>query len=418
MGDVGLDDLVIRGKKMKAEVAGAIQASAIERTMGGSSSISLALRDADRDLLRSDIFSSRADLRFDSLLFELSSISKSGDDLSVRFEAAGVADLRKKKGRAIFAAAGTSTRTKFAKRLVSDVKWLQFRGEEGIANLVRLARSKKEDSWECIQRLAGERDWRCFENEGVIWFGSDDWLAKQSDVTEVSEDDDGIDYIDFSYNKGKRAESATIQCYAKRWASRPGAPVRMRRMSQLCRGLWIVESVGRSITSAQCRVSLTRKTNDLPEPKPDAASPSGGWVDGPGSTTPGGKRSSTGWQWPTSGTVSPGGEFGVPRTGHTHAGIDIGAPTGTPIRPGKPGVVTAAGYIDPKGYGNAVYIDHGGGFTSRSGHLSEVSCRTGQEVGYDTLVGKVGETGNAEGPHLHWEIWRNGSPVDPRGYLP
>ena len=69
------------------------------------------------------------------------------------------------------------------------------------------------------------------------------------------------------------------------------------------------------------------------------------------------------------------------------------------------------------GYGNLVVIDHGGGLTSRYGHLSHIDVTQGQTVERGQFIGKVGSTGRSTGPHLHYEIRINDEPVDPLQYL-
>ena len=101
--------------------------------------------------------------------------------------------------------------------------------------------------------------------------------------------------------------------------------------------------------------------------------------------------------------------------GHWHSGIDLAAPTGTPV------VATAAGIAhvieSATGFGLYVVIDDGGGLQSLYGHLSAVDVLDGQAVSGGQLIGAVGSTGNSTGPHLHFEIDRNGVAEDPRGLV-
>ena len=127
----------------------------------------------------------------------------------------------------------------------------------------------------------------------------------------------------------------------------------------------------------------------------------------------GGRVSGAGLIWPCSGRVTS--EYGY-RWGRMHAGIDIGAPTGTPIRAAKSGVVIKSGSMS--GYGNVVVIDHGGGFTTLYAHQSRIVARSGQSVRQGELIGYVGSTGQSTGPHLHFETRVNGNPQNPRRYLP
>lgn len=127
----------------------------------------------------------------------------------------------------------------------------------------------------------------------------------------------------------------------------------------------------------------------------------------------GGRVSGAGLIWPCSGRVTS--EYGY-RWGRLHAGIDIGAPIGTPIRAAKAGEVIKAGSMS--GYGNVVIIDHGGGFTTLYAHQSRVVASAGQSVRQGELIGYVGNTGQSTGPHLHFETRVNGNPQNPRRYLP
>jgi murein DD-endopeptidase MepM/ murein hydrolase activator NlpD len=98
-----------------------------------------------------------------------------------------------------------------------------------------------------------------------------------------------------------------------------------------------------------------------------------------------------------------------------HTGQDIDAQTGDPVVAGASGKVTFAGVQN--GYGNLVVIDHGGGLTTRYGHLSHIDVAQSQTVERGQFIGRVGSTGRSTGPHLHYEIRINDEPVDPLQYL-
>lgn len=122
--------------------------------------------------------------------------------------------------------------------------------------------------------------------------------------------------------------------------------------------------------------------------------------------------SSSGFIWPVNGpVVSP---FGM-RWGRMHTGIDIGVSYGTPIHAAAAGQVIYAGWMD--GYGNLVFIDHGRGISTGYAHQSSIAVSNGQSVAQGQVIGYVGCTGHCFGPHLHFEVRVNGSPVDPLGYL-
>ena len=128
---------------------------------------------------------------------------------------------------------------------------------------------------------------------------------------------------------------------------------------------------------------------------------------GPSSTP-----SSAGLVWPASGPVTS--PFGW-RWGRMHEGIDIGAGYGASIYAAAAGTVIYCGW--ESGYGNLTVIDHGGNLATAYGHQSSISVACGQQVSQGQVIGAVGSTGHSTGPHLHFEVRVNGSPVDPLGYL-
>jgi murein DD-endopeptidase MepM/ murein hydrolase activator NlpD len=128
--------------------------------------------------------------------------------------------------------------------------------------------------------------------------------------------------------------------------------------------------------------------------------------------TDSGSPSSAGFVWPVLGPVTS--PFGW-RWGRMHEGIDIGVPSGTPIRAAASGTVIYAGWLG--GYGNLTVIDHGGGVATAYGHQSGLAAGNGASVAQGQVIGYVGSTGHSTGPHLHFEVRVNGVPQDPLGYL-
>jgi murein DD-endopeptidase MepM/ murein hydrolase activator NlpD len=135
-------------------------------------------------------------------------------------------------------------------------------------------------------------------------------------------------------------------------------------------------------------------------------------IQASGSSSYDSSPSSSGLIWPVSGPVVSG--FGM-RWGRMHEGIDIAAGYGTPIHAAASGTVIFSGWMS--GYGNFVIIDHGGGMATAYGHQSSIAVGGGQTVSQGQVIGYVGCTGHCFGPHLHFEVRINGSPVDPLGYL-
>ena len=145
--------------------------------------------------------------------------------------------------------------------------------------------------------------------------------------------------------------------------------------------------------------------------------------------SPDGRGEGEGQWFDADGRVERRGQMGMPVAGRIssgfgfrahpilgflrlHKGLDIAAPHGTPVHAAIDGVVGFAGRN--AGYGNYVKLAHGSGITSGYGHLSRIAVSAGTRVRRGELIGWVGSTGLSTGPHLHWEVWRNGVPVNPR----
>lgn len=127
-------------------------------------------------------------------------------------------------------------------------------------------------------------------------------------------------------------------------------------------------------------------------------------------------NSESGYLWPLPGYYRLSSLFGYrihPITGkaHSHTGIDIPAPSGTPILAAKSGQVVTSGWHDS--YGNYVVVDHGNGNSTLYAHMSARSVSEGQMVSQGQEVGKVGTTGSSNGNHLHYEVRDNYSRVNP-----
>lgn len=127
---------------------------------------------------------------------------------------------------------------------------------------------------------------------------------------------------------------------------------------------------------------------------------------------------------PNAGVVSATGSFAWPIGGRItqryawyHRGVDIATSTGTPVLAADSGTVVTAGWPDNSGYGNRVVIDHGNGYRTLYGHLSKVNVAVGQTVKRGNVVGLEGSTGRSTGPHLHFEIRRGGTLLNPLEFL-
>ncbi len=115
--------------------------------------------------------------------------------------------------------------------------------------------------------------------------------------------------------------------------------------------------------------------------------------------------------------TSPYGERIDPFTGHEsfHPGIDIGVPFGERVHAVAAGIVTYAGVRT--GYGKVVEIDHGDGYMTRYAHNSKLLAHVGEYVREGTVIADAGSTGRSTGPHVHFEVWRDGHLVNPMLYV-
>ncbi len=99
----------------------------------------------------------------------------------------------------------------------------------------------------------------------------------------------------------------------------------------------------------------------------------------------------------------------------THKGLDIKGPSGAPVKAMAKGNVAFAG---PRGgFGNCIILKHGNGFETLYGHLSKITVSLGQKIDIGQQIGKIGSTGRSTGPHLHYEIHRNGEKINPQSFL-
>ncbi|MDQ3890190.1 MAG: peptidoglycan DD-metalloendopeptidase family protein [Actinomycetota bacterium] len=170
----------------------------------------------------------------------------------------------------------------------------------------------------------------------------------------------------------------------------------------------LVAASAQLAATLRARASASASRSSTPS---SSGSSSASSSEGAGASSGEGAASSSGLIWPVSGPITSG--FGM-RWGRMHAGIDIGAPAGTPVQAAASGRVIEAGWMS--GYGNLVVIDHGNGLATAYGHLSAIWVGGGL-VSQGQGIGAVGCTGSCTGDHLHFEVRVNGAPVDPLGYL-
>lgn len=137
-------------------------------------------------------------------------------------------------------------------------------------------------------------------------------------------------------------------------------------------------------------------------------------LEGSRASDPGEEAARAALHWPLHGRVSSG--FGNQRSTHRHLGIDIRTATGTPILAAANGRVRFSGRM--RGYGNVVILDHGDGLETRYAHNQRNLVRSAQRVEQGEAIARVGTTGNATAPHVHFEVREGGQARDPLRFLP
>ena len=120
--------------------------------------------------------------------------------------------------------------------------------------------------------------------------------------------------------------------------------------------------------------------------------------------------------WPLLGHFRISQEFRTTDEGRPHDGIDLPAPVGTKIVAPEDGRVVYSG-SKFNGYGKLIILEHRHGLSTLYGHLSKIYVKPGQFIQKGKTIGRVGKTGRASAPHLHFEVRKNRIPVDPLRYL-
>ena len=404
-----LDGILLDGRTVDERVAalhtGSEETWSLSEADTFTLTLDLDIADDGRRLLRSRLLRERVTVEVDGIVYELAGIAKAGGIVTLTFEDADVAALRRALPGEALTVSGI-TRTQWAARLAKLVPGLEFRGEPGSPATRKWTKPKKVDPYERLQEVASERNWRCYIHRRTLWFGSDEWLTRQHEPVTLSETTRGVQNIDFDYDVAAEEASATVTANLTRWSLPPGRPVILTDLGP-ADGRWLVERRSR-IPSEDPLVTLELRQRE-PALAESRRAPS----------TAGGDPSARGFAWPVGGAVAS--EFGMrvhPVTGQRrlHAGVDISASAGVAVVAAKAGRVSR--HNDPDGYGLWVAVDHGNGQATRYAHLSRYAAGSGARVARGDVIGYVGATGNATGAHLHFEVRVNGSPVNPRDYLP
>lgn len=246
----------------------------ILRSIDEASSVEIQLADHGRDLLLHDAIDERSWIVIDGVHYELVGLSKSGDLITLVFEDAIAASLRRVTSRLVIPR-GTMTRAKIVERLareprsnvpvdVDDDKRGPVRNP-----ITRAAKGDKgETSWDVLgSKIAEPVRWRRFSTGRRLVVGGDPWLLERSKPTQLRENRGAVlGPIDFDLDVGRRADEATLTVSAVLRTLEPGAPVELLAMGPAS-GKWLVAENRRRLTSTTTELRLTRPTKPLKEPK-------------------------------------------------------------------------------------------------------------------------------------------------------
>lgn len=123
-----------------------------------------------------------------------------------------------------------------------------------------------EHTWDCLNRLAEEVQWRCFEVSGTIYFVSEPWLFKSAPRARITERSGGVDWIDYDFDINKKAATITISARVDQWECPPGAVIEIYDMGVI-NGRWLVTEINRPFFSPDATITCKKPRPILPEPK-------------------------------------------------------------------------------------------------------------------------------------------------------
>lgn len=273
----------INGATMDLDVSNAIVNSELILSITAASTVVLTLDDPNSTIINNAVFLAGSVISFGSTgqSFVLVEVDKQGTVLTATFEAYVVNALRHAIG-ATTVAAGTMTRTDFAKMLIQQIvgattstapeSFLYTLNDRYTHNAQeQLSRGTVdvplEDSWTALQRIATEIQWVCFETYGTVYFGPYSWLAQPTQVVLAPvQFYNGVDTIDGTYNVNQPLGDLTINAVAGAWTPAPGNAITINGLGPFD-GTWIVSEMNRaSMTQPDIVITCVAPQPGLPEP--------------------------------------------------------------------------------------------------------------------------------------------------------
>ncbi len=430
--NISADQFIINGSPIDVDVSGALVNVGITLDATQISVLELTMNDPmPRPILNSVVLGQQSVLTIGSLMFQLQMVEKQGSTVTASFSPWVVVALKSATG-AVTVPPGIMTRTKFASLLVAQVQGAEFAQAsesflyaQGLGydhtTLEQLSRGTKdlplEDSWTCLQRLATEIGWRCFEFGGTVYFGPDSWLTAQTPAVTLVEGQNGVGTIDGTYDGKQPLGELTVNDSSGAWAPVPGDCVNVAGLGPMS-GLWLVVTLERaSLFHPDVTVTLQKPNPILKEPSSGGAQA----AVGPGFAQTGNQQSATGsskalqalqycknqlgvpYQW---GGDNPQTGFdcsGLMQAAYQAAGVPITRTTYTQM-PEFPLIPAGAQNLRP---GDLVFFGtpgnptHVGMFVSWDSGTNVATMidayDTGSDVRYDTFAPDIGAVGGSVG---------------------
>lgn len=288
-------DIVINGSTVSEIMGDAVITVQVTLSITKASTITLTVHDPTRRIVNNPIFTEQATLTLGTTTWVLFGIEKEGSVLTATFIPWVVYALQNATG-AFTIPPGQMTRTQFAQMLVSQIEgstfwfatdsYLASLKPAGYAHTTKeqLSRgtidSPLEPSWTCLQRLASEIQWVCFESFGSVYFGPYSYLASQLPSFAPEEFKNGVTTITGTYTTGQPTGEITISCVAGSWTPTPGECVLIANLGAF-NGNWIVSELTREdIEEPTITVTCMQPLPGLPEPSSGGTNPAVGYGAG------------------------------------------------------------------------------------------------------------------------------------------
>lgn len=401
LGNVG-----VRGTRLTGEISEVVTSATLSMTTTEVTQLTLNVVDNELKLLDSGLFTAGTTytpgtpMSYGGLSLECRAIEVGprGTDAALTITARSRGAQALKRGRGVKLWRNLSP-THFA-ALAAKAAGLKFVGQ-GTGKRKTIRRDKDETTWDTLQRLAAESGFYCFEAAGTLYFAAPTWLTKAGRRElpvpwrgkGTADDLEELPVCRRSGDDPKRAATVSAKLRGDLGENAlPGHGFRLWGVPTF-EGLYIVDGVTINLAEGT-PVQVSASTRIDPEKQPRQAAP-GKKKRATSGSSGGSGGGGGGRRWPANTRALSGNYAG-------HSGVDIAAGAGSPIMAASAGKVEYVGW--GRGFGQAIFVRGSDGLLQVYGHSSKLLTKAGEKVSPGDVIGLVGATGNATGPHLHFEI--------------